>query len=182
MRRAIITIGSTAAGLAALLAFKSHPVADASAAGLPATTPSPTLAAGPTGAAKPGSADGMGSASSSSGSRSASKSMSRSMSGSASASSSAASEATRTVTGTVANTPYGPMQVQIVLTGQRITKVNVLQQTDNGQESSVIDSSAIPKLTSETLTAQSARIDAVSGATSTSQGYIQSLQSAIDQA
>jgi uncharacterized protein with FMN-binding domain len=74
------------------------------------------------------------------------------------------------------------MQVQVVLTGTQITKVNVLQQTDNGQESSQIDSFAIPKLTSETLTAQSARIDAVSGATWTSQGYIQSLQSALDQA
>ena len=71
----------------------------------------------------------------------------------------------RTVTGTVANTQYGPMQVQVVLTGKRITKVNVLQQTDDGQMSNQIDSFAIPKLTSETLTAQSARIDAVSGAT-----------------
>ena len=88
----------------------------------------------------------------------------------------------RTLTGMVANTQYGPMQVQLVLTGTRITKVNVLQQTDNGQESSQVDSIAIPKLTSETLTAQSARIDAVSGATYTSQGYIQSLQSALDQA
>ncbi len=47
MRRAIVTLGSTAAGLAALLAFKSHPVADASAAATPVTTPMPTLAAGP---------------------------------------------------------------------------------------------------------------------------------------
>ncbi len=68
-------------------------------------------------------------------------------------------------TGTVANTQHGPMQVQLVLTGERITKVNVLQRTDDGQESIQIDSFAIPKLTSETLTAQSARIDAVSGAT-----------------
>jgi uncharacterized protein with FMN-binding domain len=170
MRRAIITIGGTAAGLAALLSFKSHPVADASAA--PAgSTPTPTLAARPSSAAghseagSHGSADGAGRTAASSAPTSA-----------------ASSGASRTITGTVATTPYGPMQVQIVLTGQRITKVNVLQQTDNGQESSQIDSFAIPKLTSETLTVQSARIDAVSGATSTSQGYIQSLQSAIDQA
>ena len=74
------------------------------------------------------------------------------------------------------------MQVQLVLTGKQITKVNILQRTDDGQESNQIDSFAIPKLTSETLTAQSARIDAVSGATYTSQGYIQSLQSALDHA
>jgi uncharacterized protein with FMN-binding domain len=174
MRRAIITIGSTAAGLAALLAFKSHPIAEASAtAGT--TTPSPTLASGPSSTAGSGQADGHGSA----GGAGHTKSPSASASASAS---SAASETTRTVTGTVADTSYGPMQVQIVLTGQRITKVNVLQQTDSGQESSQIDSFSIPKLTSETLTVQSARIDTVSGATATSQGYIQSLQSAIDQA
>jgi uncharacterized protein with FMN-binding domain len=176
MRRAIITIGSTAAGLAALLAFKSHPIAEASAtAGT--TTPSPTLASGPSSTGGSGQADGHGSA----GGAGHTKSPSASASASASASS-AASETTRTVTGTVADTSYGPMQVQIVLTGQRITKVNVLQQTDSGQESSQIDSFSIPKLTSETLTVQSARIDTVSGATATSQGYIQSLQSAIDQA
>jgi uncharacterized protein with FMN-binding domain len=161
MRRAILTIGGTAAGLAALLAFKSHPVADASAAGTPAAAPTPTMTVGPS------SADGARSANSASASRSGSGS---------------ASTATRTVTGAVANTQHGPMQVQLVLTGKRITKVNVLQRTDDGQESNQIDSFAIPKLTSETLTAQSARIDAVSGATYTSQGYIQSLQSALDQA
>jgi uncharacterized protein with FMN-binding domain len=167
MRRAILTIGGTAAGLAALLAFKSHPVAVASAAGTPAATPTPTMTAGPS------SADGARS------SKSASASASRSGSGSGSGS---GSTATRTVTGAVANTQHGPMQVQLVLTGKRITKVNVLQRTDDGQESIQIDSFAIPKLTSETLTAQSARIDAVSGATYTSQGYIQSLQSALDKA
>jgi uncharacterized protein with FMN-binding domain len=173
MRRAIITIGSTAAGLAALLAFKSHPIADASAAPA-ATTPSPTLATGPSSSASPsssgrsGGADGMGKATSSS--------------ASPSASSAGAGGTTRTVTGTVATTTYGPMQVQLVLTGKTITKVNVLQQTDMGQESTQIDAFSIPKLTSETLTVQSARIDAVSGATQTSQGYIQSLQSALDQA
>jgi uncharacterized protein with FMN-binding domain len=172
MRRAILTIGGTVAGLAALLAFKSHPVADASAASAPATTPSPTLAAGPSSAAGRSSTDGHG----------RSQSHGSATSSPTSASTSASASASRTVTGTVANTQDGPMQVQIVLTGQRITKVNVLQQTDNGQMSNQIDSFAIPKLTSETLTAQSARIDAVSGATYTSQGYIQSLQSALDQA
>jgi uncharacterized protein with FMN-binding domain len=164
MRRAIITIGGTAAGLAALLAFKSHPVADASAASTPATTPTPTLAAGPSGADSRGSVDGTG------------------MARSSSTASGTGAGAMRTVTGTVANTQHGPMQVQLVLTGKRITKVNILQRTNDGQESNQIDSFAIPKLTSETLTAQSARIDAVSGATFTSQGYIQSLQSALDQA
>ena len=74
------------------------------------------------------------------------------------------------------------MQVQLTLTGTKITNVNVLQRTNDGSESNQIDSFAIPKLTSETLAAQSARIDAVSGASYTSSGYIKSLQSALDQA
>jgi uncharacterized protein with FMN-binding domain len=180
MRRAILTIGGTAAGLAALLAFKSHPTAVASAAGTSGSAMSPTLAAGPTSSAdRTGKADGAGSPTSSRASASSSASSSVPSSGASSASSSGA---TRTLTGTVANTQYGPMQVQVVLTGSRITKVNVLQRTDDGQMSNQVDSFAIPKLTSETLTAQSARIDAVSGASYTSQGYIQSLQSALDQA
>ena len=85
------------------------------------------------------------------------------------------------ITGSVASTAYGPMQEQITVTGGRITKVTVLQQADVGSYSSQVDSVAIPQLTRETLSAQSAKIDAVSGASYTSQGYIQSLQSALDQ-
>jgi len=88
---------------------------------------------------------------------------------------------TRVITGSVAGTRYGPMQVQITVTGKRITKVNVLQQTNVGSYSGQVDSFAVPQLTSETLSAQSANINAVSGASYTSQGYIQSLQSALDQ-
>lgn len=87
-----------------------------------------------------------------------------------------------TLTGAVEQTQYGPMQVQVTLAGKKITSVNVLHRTDDGSESNQIDSFAIPKLTSETLTAQSARIDAVSGASYTSSGYIKSLQSALDKA
>jgi uncharacterized protein with FMN-binding domain len=72
------------------------------------------------------------------------------------------------------------MQVQVTLTGTKITKVTVVQRTNDGVESEQIDSTAIPQLTSETIAAQSARIDAVSGATYTSSGYIKSLQSALD--
>jgi uncharacterized protein with FMN-binding domain len=88
----------------------------------------------------------------------------------------------RTLTGATENTQYGPMQVQVTLTGTTITKITVLQHTNDGEESAQIDSTALPKLTAEALAAQSARIDAVSGATYTSSGYIKSLQSALDQA
>ena len=92
------------------------------------------------------------------------------------------STATRTITGAVETTMYGPMQVKVTLEGQKITNVAVVQETNDGQESQQIDSFSIPKLTAETLAAQSARIDTVSGATQTSTGYIGSLQSALDQA
>jgi uncharacterized protein with FMN-binding domain len=144
MRRAVLTLGGTAAGLAALLSFKTHSPAAAAPA---ASTPETSTAATSPATAKSG-----------------------------------APTATRTVTGSAATTPYGPMQVKITLAGQRITKAAVVQQTNDGTESQQIDSFAIPKLTSETITAQSARIDAVSGASYTSSGYIQSLQSALDQA
>ena len=184
MRRAIVTIGGTAAGLAALLAFKTHPISDVAASTPSGGTPAATQGAGA------GGADGMGtiaSASPSSSMQSMKKGTSAHRSGKAmpSASSSGMSGmpmGTRTITGMVADTMHGPMQVQIVLTGTRITKVNILKQTDDGQTSIQVNAFAIPKLTSETLTAQSARIDAVSGATFTSQGYIQSLQSALDKA
>ena len=72
------------------------------------------------------------------------------------------------------------MQVQVTLADTKITKVTVLQRTNNGPKSDEIDATAIPKLTSETLAAQDLQIDAVSGASYTSHGYIASLQSALD--
>jgi uncharacterized protein with FMN-binding domain len=167
MLRAIVALGGTAAGLAALLSFKTHVPAVAAAA-----TPNTTSSA----AAAPASS---GSASKSGGS--GKKSGSASKTGNATGGGTG-SATTRTVTGKVENTQYGPMQIQLVLAGKKISKVNVLQQTNTGSNSVVIDANALPKLTSETLTAQSARIDAVSGATYTSQGYIASLQSAVDAA
>jgi uncharacterized protein with FMN-binding domain len=168
MRRAVLTLGGTAAALAALLSYKTHSGAAAvSAVGTPGTSTATSAAAKPA-AAKPAA------------SRPAHAST---PSASAKAGGGAAGNgAARTVTGTVANTEYGPMQVELTLVGQKITKVTVLQRTDDGSESNEIDSMAIPQLTSETLAAQSARIDAVSGASYTSSGYIQSLQSALDKA
>lgn len=171
MRRAILTLGSTAAGLAALLSFKTHSsvaaVADPSAA-------LPTVSASGAPTASVGSSPKPKAKASSAASR-------MKMKASASASS-GTSTAARTITGAVETTMYGPMQVKVTLAGQRITNVSVVQETNDGQESQQIDSFAIPKLNAETLAAQSARIDTVSGASTTSSGYIGSLQSALDQA
>ena len=166
MRRALLTLGGTAAGLAALLSFKTHSLA--------AADPATSKPSASTGAAQP-MAGGTGPGS-------ASPAASKKASAPASKASASRQASTRTVTGTVANTQYGPMQVQVTLAGTKITKVTVLQRTNDGAESNEIDDNAIPKLSSETLAAQSARIDAVSGASYTSSGYVQSLQSALDQA
>jgi uncharacterized protein with FMN-binding domain len=86
------------------------------------------------------------------------------------------------VTGNAIMTGYGPTQVQVILNAGRIVKVTVLQHTDDGVNSQMIDGRALPLLSNETLTAQSAKINAVSGASYTSAGYIKSLQSALDKA
>ncbi|MEU0188095.1 FMN-binding protein [Streptomyces sp. NPDC006207] len=93
-----------------------------------------------------------------------------------------AAPTTRTVSGPTVQTNYGPVQVRITLTGTRITGATAVQYPDETARSRDINSTAVPKLNRETLAAQSASIDSVSGATYTSTGYKQSLQSALDQA
>lgn len=87
-----------------------------------------------------------------------------------------------TFDGTTAQTQYGPMQVEIVVSKGTITDVKALQLTDQGGRSVEISNQAAPILRSEALSAQSAKIQSVSGATFTSEGYVTSLQSAIDKA
>ena len=74
------------------------------------------------------------------------------------------------------------MQVQITVENGRLTQANVLQIPWNNGNDVQINSYAVPILNEEAVQAQSANIDMVSGATITSDGYIRSLQSAIDQA
>ncbi|MET7969648.1 FMN-binding protein [Micromonospora sp. NPDC005305] len=87
-----------------------------------------------------------------------------------------------TATGSVAQTRWGPVQVKITVSGGRITDVAVLQVPDGNHRDQEINDYAVPILRQEALAAQSARIDTVSGATVTSDGYRESLQSAIDAA
>ncbi|MEV0207451.1 FMN-binding protein [Streptomyces sp. NPDC050788] len=89
---------------------------------------------------------------------------------------------TRTVTGDSVQTRWGPVQVRITLKSGRLTEVTaVVHPTENPRDQE-INSFALPRLRSEALQAQSADIDTVSGATYTSDGYRQSLQSALDSA
>jgi len=155
MRRVILTIVATIAGLVALLSFKSHlptvPSAAVSTTGGTSGTPAPSSSP----ATVPGEFP-MGS-----------------LAGKLPTGETA-------VTGHVATTVYGPVQIQLIVQNSKIVKVAVLQQPMNTANDIQIGEFAFPKLISETLTAQTAKIDAVSGASYTSAGYIQSLQSALD--
>ena len=88
----------------------------------------------------------------------------------------------RTVTGPTSSTPYGPVQVRITVSGSHVTDVEALQTPSDASYSRQVAAYAVPILRQEALSAQSARIDAVSGATWTSQGYADSLQGALDRA
>lgn len=87
-----------------------------------------------------------------------------------------------TYQGTTASTRWGPVQVQITVSGGQIIDSQVLQYPTGNSTDERINGYAIPILNSEVLDAQSAQIDMVSGATVTSSGYVDSLQSALDQA
>ena len=163
MRRVVLALGGTIAGLVMLLSFRTHmgstAVAGVSGAGGKAGSAGTSASGGgPAGSAGPAGG------------------------AAAPAPVSAGSGTGTAVTGNVIMTGYGPTQVQVTLNAGKIVKVTVLQHTDDGVNSQMIDSRALPLLNNETLTAQSAKINAVSGASYTSAGYIKSLQSALDKA
>jgi uncharacterized protein with FMN-binding domain len=86
----------------------------------------------------------------------------------------------KTATGDAVDTQYGAAQVRVTVTDGKIAKIEALQLQANDPRSVEISSGAAPILEQEALTAQSADIDAVSGASFTSASYKQSLQSALD--
>lgn len=87
---------------------------------------------------------------------------------------------TSTVTGDTAQTEWGPVEVELTVEDGKITAVDVPVYPNGNGRDYEINSYALPQLVRETLSAQSAQIDMVSGATVTSDGYLQSLQSALD--
>ena len=161
MRRVIFAVTGTIAGLVALLSFKSH---------------SPTVPVAAT--------SGTGGGSSSSSTTPTSTSTTTTTVPGEFPEGSLAGKLTpgeTAVTGHVANTVYGPVQIQLIVKSGKIVKVAVLQQPMNTIHDIQIGEFAFPRLISETLAAQNAKIDTVSGASYTSAGYISSLQSAVDQ-
>lgn len=99
-----------------------------------------------------------------------------------SSSSAGSSSQAKTYAGDAVMTRYGNVQVQITVQDGRISAVEVLQVPMQDRHDEMINSMAVPVYNQEAVSAQSAQIDVVSGATYTWQGYTQSLQSAIDQA
>jgi len=164
MRRVALALFSTVTGLVMLLSFKTHsstasvPVATApvvpSTTPSSASTPTDTTTTAPAGATAP----------------------------SAAASTPSSASTSKTVTGDSVDTRFGPVQVRITVTNGAITAVEAVDYPQNNPRDAQINAYAIPQLNSEVLSAKSASIDMVSGATYTSEGYIGSLQSALDQA
>lgn len=171
MRRIIWWAMSTLSALVLLFSYHTSTQSrTASAAASTGTTPTSTAATtspattSPTGAATPAAAAGAASGSTASGS------------------SSSSSSSTKTYTGNSVQTRWGPVQVRITVQGGRITAADaVVYPTGNGRDRE-INAYALPILGQEVVQAQSAQIDMVSGATVTSEGYLSSLQSAIDKA
>jgi uncharacterized protein with FMN-binding domain len=154
MRRVILAIVTTAAALALLLSFKTH-----SQSG-PGTSPAAALGSPTPGGAGPSASATAGGASTGT----------------------QASGQGKTVTGKAWPTVYGPVQVRITVAGGRITAASAVEYPVDTPRDEQINAFAIPQLNKEAVAAGSAKIDAVSGATYTSGGYIGSLQSALDQA
>jgi uncharacterized protein with FMN-binding domain len=156
VKRVLLAVTGTVLGLVALLSFKTktHPIA--AAGPLPSGSATQTPAATTTSGSAPHKRK-------------------------SSASSSSASAAKK-YTGQAVQTQYGIVQVAVTVSGSHIDSVSFVQLTAFDGRSQEINSQAGPILIDETLSAQSAQIDTVSGATYTTDGYLQSLQSALDQA
>ncbi|KZE89903.1 FMN-binding protein [Microbacterium sp. TNHR37B] len=130
-----------------------------------------------TGAANPSSSSGAAPAEAA-----ASPTATASATPSAAASANASGLTDGSYTGDAVNTRYGAVQVTITVSGGEVTAVDVPQYPQSNGRDRQINERAIPTLVSETLSAQSAQIHFVSGATYTSGGYQESLQSALDRA
>jgi FMN-binding domain len=188
-KRGAFALGLTAVGLALLLSFKTPTddsaasVGDLRGAGSASggTARGTSGGTSSTGGTVPGGTDaadagsGSGSAGTGSGGTGAG-------SGSGSAGAGGGSGAGKTVDGPTVDTRYGPVQVEITLSSGKVTDIEALQLPNRDRRSASISGRAAPVLRSEALTAQSANIDGVSGATYTSDAYARSLQAALDSA
>ncbi|WP_243077184.1 FMN-binding protein [Microbacterium sp. SS28] len=181
MKKIVYALLATLSGLVLLFSYRTSLEAVQPGAALEPVSSSGTTTAGPTTSDASGSDDesDSGEASDKDSSDSSSSDTGTSSSGSDSTTSGLSDG---TYTGGSANTRYGPVQVQITVSDGQIADVQVIDYPHSNGRDQAINQRAIPVLVSETTRAQSSQISMVSGATYTSQGYIASLQSAIDQA
>lgn len=165
MKRLILSVTGTIAGLIALLSFKSqaHPITGTAAL--------PSAALGGQSSSSPAPSSSAATAVPSSGTAPT-----------AGATTAPTGVTTRTYLGSSVTTRYGVVQVKITVRDAKITDVSFAQLTAFDGRSQQINSDAAPRLLQETLSAQSAKVDTISGASYTSDGYRQSLQSALDKA
>jgi uncharacterized protein with FMN-binding domain len=145
--------------------------------GLAGTTSGNTSTTGPSNGPRSGSSPSSGSSP-----RNSSGNSSSTSPGTPSTPSSQPQTTSSTVTGAVAQTRWGPVQIRLTINGGKITKVGVLQYPNGNSLDLQIANYAFPRLIQQTISTQGAHVDMVSGATYTSTGYLQSLQSALDQA
>lgn len=163
MKRApLLVLAGTVAGFVGVLTFHTRPVSATTpggtggtgAAASPAATPSRPVA----GPARTAPARGTG----------------------GSAGPTGAGGAIRSAEGTSVNFSYGVLNVEVTVSGTRITNVSVPNLQTAEPTSQQISEQAIPMLRAEVLQAQSANVNGISGATFTSQAYLQSLQAALN--
>lgn len=159
MRRVILAVVSTVVMLVLLLSFKSHGTSG--------------LAVPPAAVSSTGDSTSSTSTGSTPAGTTATPSIAKKKS---------STPTTKTVTGDAANTIYGPVQVEVTVAGGKVTAVKATEYPYQDPRDAQINSYAIPVLNQEADTAGSASINMVSGATYTSEGYLQSLQSALDKA
>jgi uncharacterized protein with FMN-binding domain len=188
MRRAGIVAIATVAGFAALMSFHSKP-ATLSLGSLGAATTTRASTASTSGGSPHAGSGPTGTSSTTTTSSptrettttsAASTSITPTSTTPVTTRTSPQSVATRIVTGTSINYTYGTLAVSVTGTVSHITKVNIASISDGGDSrSQSIDEYAIPILESQALSAQGANIQGVSGASYTSSGFEQSLQSAL---
>jgi uncharacterized protein with FMN-binding domain len=150
MRRAVIVVAATVAGLAFVLGYHPKPEDAPASSTVTGGTSTPAASASPSSAG----------------------------------SSSGSATGTQTVTGTdepIGGGSYGDIQVKVNVTNGKITAASTAALNTNDPRSQQIEQAAVPQLEQQTVSAQSANIQGVSGATYTTQAYEASLQSALDQ-
>lgn len=87
-----------------------------------------------------------------------------------------------TVQGAAEMTRFGAVQVEVTIDGGTITAVTAIDYPNNNGRDQEINARAVPQLQNQVLSAQSARVQGVSGATYTTEGFLASVQSALDTA